>query len=565
MAVGGLDRYEAMRDFERTPEPAGSAPAAGDPHAPLTFVVQKHRASRLHYDLRLEVDGVMPSWPVPRGPAADTAEKRLAVMTEPHPLDYATFEGVIPAGQYGAGEVIVWDRGTYSPDEDGPLVFEDRDEANRRMREGIASGKVSVTLRGHRMKGSWALVKTQQASDSWLLIKHRDDAATGADLAEQFDTSVLSSLTIADLQGGRRPPEVAPPPLLAHEVRGAKRAPLPAWSEPMQASQTRDPFSHPDWLFEPKLDGIRAVATIEGGQVRLTSRRANDLTAGYPALAAALAKQPANTAVFDGEIVAFDERGVPSFERLQQRMNLTNPVEIRQADRDVPAVYFVFDLLYLDGVDLRRAPIEERRRLLERTLMPQPHVQLVEQFDVDGRQAYEAVVALGLEGLVAKKRGSTYTSGARSKTWLKVKQRLTDEFIVVGFTEGQNARSRTFGALHLATRDGSGRLVSVGRVGSGFDDATLRRASPAPRWHGRGRAGGGAAARTTPRPDAGAGRARRGGRVRAGDHGPEPARPVFLRVRDDKPASAVRAVPLVAAPAARRRPRRVTRPPRAPR
>jgi len=540
-----------MRDFDRTPEPAGTAPPdEGDPHTPLTFVVQKHRATRLHYDIRLEVDGVMPSWPVPKGPAAVNGEKRLAVMTEPHPMDYAVFEGVIPKGSYGAGEVIVWDRGTYSPDEHGPLVFEDRAEANRRMREAIASGKVSVTMRGHRMKGSWAFVKTQQSEDSWLLIKHKDEATTGIDLAEAHEDSVLSGLTIADLQGGRKVPPTVAPRLLAHEVKGAKRTPVPKSVEPMQAHQTREPFANAAWVYEPKLDGIRAVAMLSEGAVRLLTRRGNDVTPGYPGIATSLTRQPANSVVFDGEIVAFDDRGAPSFERLQQRMNLTNPGEIRQAEKDVPVVYFVFDLLYLDGVDLRGAPLEERRRLLEQTLMPQGNVHLVDQLEMDGIEAYGAVVALGLEGLVAKKRGSTYTSGTRSQAWLKVKQRSTDEFIVFGFSEGQNARSKTFGALAIATRDAQGNLVSVGRVGSGFDDATLKALRArldgmvidepvvpiAPEWRKD---------LTPVRPELVVeveyAQITSDGNLRA---------PVYLRLRDDKPAGAVRSVPLVAAPLA---------------
>ena len=547
-----------MRDFERTPEPSGGARRSGDggdegdPHAPLTFVIQKHRATRLHYDLRLEVDGVMPSWPVPKGPAAINGERRLAVMTEPHPMDYAVFEGLIPKGEYGAGEVIVWDRGTYSPDEDGPLVFEDRAEANRRMREAIANGKVSVTMRGHRMKGSWALVKTQQSENSWLLIKHKDDATTGLDLAEEFDDSVLTGLTIADLQGGRKVPPVEPPKLLAREVKGAKRAAIPTSIEPMAAQQTREPFSNPAWVYEPKLDGIRAIATVrtgeDGASVSLVTRRGNDVTPQYPGVTTSLGRQPANSAVFDGEIVAFDDRGVPSFEQLQQRMNLTNAVEIRQAEKDVPVVYFVFDLLYLDGIDLRGAPLEERRRLLEQALMPQPNVHLVDQLDMDGVDAYDAVIGLGLEGLVAKKRGSTYTSGARSAAWVKVKQRLTDEFIVVGYTKGLNARESTFGALAIATRDVEGNLVSVGRVGSGFDDATLKRLrkrldgmvvdEPALELSRELRKD-----LTPVRPELVVEveytQITSDGNLRA---------PVYLRLRDDKPAGAVRSVPLVAAP-----------------
>lgn len=470
-----LARYQAMRDFQQTAEPAGETTVdLGPPDQPLTFVVQKHRATRLHYDLRLEVDGVMPSWPIPRGPSADPADKRLAVMTEPHPLDYATFEGIIPRGQYGAGEVIVWDRGTYSPDETGSLVFEDRAEANRQMREQIAAGKVSVTLRGHRMKGSWTLVKTKQTPDSWLAIKHKDDAATGVDLASAFDDSVLCGLTITDLQAGARLPQRDIDPLLAADLAGAKRAPFLEGVVPMAATQTSQPFDRAGWIFEPKIDGVRVLITLRDGKVRLTSRRGLDMTAQYPALVASLEKQPANTLILDGEIAALDEHGVPSFERLQQRINLTDPTEIRSFDRSLPVVCYVFDILYVDGVDVRRVPLLARKRLLQRTLMPTPWVHLVEHTETYGVRAYEGATAIGLEGLVAKRADSRYESGTRSSAWMKVKSRLTNEFVVTGYTPGLNSRSSTFGALVIATREDGGRLVGVGRVGSGFTEATLK-------------------------------------------------------------------------------------------
>ncbi len=468
-----------MRDFEATPEPSGGAGAGtsvdlGPQDQPLTFVIQKHRATRLHYDLRLEIDGVMPSWPIPRGPSADTSDRRLAVMTEPHPMDYATFEGVIGRGQYGAGEVIVWDRGTYSPDELGTLHFEDRAEANRQMREQIANGKVSVTFRGNRMKGSWALVKTNQAPDSWLALKHKDDAATGVDLAEVFQDSVICGLTIADLQAGRLVPAREIEPLLAADLPGAVRAPYLEGIEPMAATQTAKPFDRAGWIFEPKIDGVRALITIRDGQVRLTSRRGLDMTAQYPALVASLAKQPANTLILDGEIAALDAQGVPSFELLQQRINLSDATEIKAFDRSLPVVCYVFDILYVDGVDVRRVPLLARKRLLQRTLMPTPRVHLVEHSESEGVRAYEGAVAIGLEGLVAKRADSRYESGTRSQAWTKVKSRLTNEFVVTGYTPGLNSRSSTFGALVIATRDDDGRLVSVGRVGSGFTEVLLK-------------------------------------------------------------------------------------------
>ncbi len=471
-----LGAYGAMRDFSRTPEPS---PADAEPgEGPLTFVVQKHRATRLHYDVRLEVDGVLKSWPVPKGPSLDPAEKRLAVMTEDHPLDYATFEGLIPKGEYGAGEVIVWDRGTYSPDEEGVLAFGDRHEANARMRQAIADGKVSVTLRGHKLKGSWTLVKTAQSENSWLMIKHRDEAANATREIVDEDASVLTGLTIADLQAGRLPQrDVVAPPLDHALLPGAVRnAPFPAALEPMQATPVDRPFSDDRWLFEPKLDGVRALALLHDGRVTLRSRRGLDMSAQYPSLVAALGRQPAHSLVLDGEIVALGENGLPSFERLQQRMNLANAVEIQQAERDVPVYYYAFDLLYLDGIDLQKSPLDERKRVLQLTLMPTTRIQRVDHFHADGVVAYRAAVDVGLEGLVAKRRDSRYEAGRRSKSWLKVKARQSDDFVVVGYSAGQGSRVHTFGALAIATRDApGGPLVHAGRVGSGFDDRGIAR------------------------------------------------------------------------------------------
>ena len=470
-----LGQYQELRDFGRTPEPEGFRNARDD-NAPLTFLVQKHRATALHYDLRLEVDGVLKSWPVPRGPSPDHSEKRLAVMTEDHPFDYGTFEGIIPAAEYGGGEVIVWDRGTYSPDEGGELSFHDRDEANRRMNEEIEVGKISVHLRGEKLKGSWTLVKTTQSEKSWLLIKHRDEAETpGVDLTT-LDASVISGLTITDLQAGRRPPEDIDPPILVPlDLPGAKAAKKPPKSlVPMQAVLWKQPFEDAKWLFEPKLDGVRALAWIVDGEVTLRSRREIDMTLQYPALADSLSHQPAHTLLLDGEIAAMDDNGVPSFERLQQRLDLQNPVEIARADRETPVVFYVFDILHVDGVDLRRVPLEERKRILQRMLLPTPFVQYLDHFEADGITAYNGAVHVGLEGVVAKRRDSPYDAGKRSQRWRKVKARQTDDFVVGGFTEGERSRASTFGALSLGVYDAGDALHPVGGVGSGFTDALLK-------------------------------------------------------------------------------------------
>ena len=479
-----LGDYAGKRDFGRTSEPAAVIP---EPSAgPLTFVVQRHAASRLHYDLRLELGGVLLSWAIPRGPSADAGKRRLAARVEDHPLDYAGFEGVIPAGEYGAGEVVVWDRGTYSPDEDGRISFHDRDEAERRTRAALAGGKLSLRLRGHRMKGSWALVRTgrDRGEEGWLLLKHRDEAS-GADLGARLD-SVISGLSVERLKAGHRPDAgLRPPPLRPSELAGARALParVGAEREPMLATAGAHAFSRRGWLFEPKLDGVRALARLERGEggalgATLTSRRGHDLSAGYPLLAGELAAQPLAGAVLDGEIVATDEAGRPSFERLQRRINLTDAGEIRRAAAETPVRYYVFDLLELEGYDLARVALAERVRMLSLVISPTSRIRLVERIDGDGIAAYRAAVDLGFEGIVAKRADSPYEPGRRSASWVKVKARSSEEFVICGYVEGKGSRARTLGALvlaeHRAPAPGAAReLRYVGRVGSGLREAQL--------------------------------------------------------------------------------------------
>ncbi len=463
-----LDQYREKRDFAATPEPPDAVPEGRA--GPLTFVVQKHDATRLHYDVRLEVGGVMKSWAVPRGPSSDPSVRRHAVMTEDHPIAYSAFEGVIPKGQYGAGQVIVWDAGTYAPEHERVYDFSSREEADAAMEAAIAAGKISVQMRGRKLKGSWSLVKT---SSDWLLLKHDDPVADPDQDLTALDRSVVSNLSLDDIRAGRLPRHrKAPSDYTPHALDGSRPAPLPGALTPMMAS-TRDPFSHPDWLFEPKLDGIRAVVHVSKGEARLTSRRGTDLTATYPGLAAALAAQPVAEVVFDGEIVAFDERGVPSFELLQQRMNLAGELDIASAEARVPVSYMAFDLLHLDGFDLTGVALEERKEALARALLPVGPVALVEHFQAEGKDAYEGAVALGLEGVVAKRRGSRYLPGKRTDSWAKIKARHTAEFVVAGFTPGEGLREPTFGALILAAADPDGALVYRGRAGGGFTDAML--------------------------------------------------------------------------------------------
>ncbi|HEU4759728.1 MAG TPA: non-homologous end-joining DNA ligase, partial [Dehalococcoidia bacterium] len=484
-----LEQYRKKRDFSRTAEPRPSTsvprPPGGeeDRAGPLTFVIQKHAARQLHYDFRLELDGVLKSWSVPKGPSLDPKEKRLAVMVEDHPLDYASFEGVIPRGEYGAGQVIVWDSGTYSPDEEAPpagkrgrLSFHDRAEAEERMRRALAQGKLSVFLRGRKLQGSWALVKMQRGEKDWLLIKHQDGFARGDYDVLGEDRSVLSDLTVEDLKAGRLPDRTQRPAAAALKpdaLAGARKAPFPKALSPMLATLTEGPFSDPAWLFEPKLDGVRCVALIREGKVTLLSRHGLDATRQYPSLTTDLARQLEPQLVLDGEIVALDEAGRPSFQVLQQRLNLTREADIRRAEAQVPVLYYVFDLLYLDGYDLCAVPLAQRKTLLAQALLLTNLVRPLDHFDEDGEAAYEAAVGHGLEGVVAKRRDSPYEPGRRSRHWLKVKATVSDEFVVGGYSRGQGGRSDTFGALLLGQYDGAGRLVYVGNVGTGFDEPAL--------------------------------------------------------------------------------------------
>ena len=464
-----LERYREKRDFNRTREPGPEADGL-PPAKSLRFVVQKHAARRLHYDFRLEWDGVLQSWAVPKGPSLDPREKRLAVHVEAHPLEYARFEGVIADGNYGAGEVIVWDAGIYSPDGHGRLSFGNRDEAEARMREDLERGKLSFTLRGRKLRGSWTLVKTKRATGEWLLIKHQDRFAEAEREVLAEERSVQSGRTLEELKNGRLPEPGEAVDADALLARG-RAAPFPTTLEPMLARVADRPFTHPDWLFEPKLDGFRIVAFVEQGRVRLRSRGGLDYTEPFAAVAADLAEQPGEEMVLDGEVVALDERGLPDFGLLQRYAK----AEERLADpltAATPLVYYPFDLLYLDGVDLTRLPLVARKAVLQQALAPTGHVRPVEYVEGDGTSFLRAVSELGLEGMVAKMRDGRYEPGRRSSSWLKVKVQTEEEFVVCGYTQGGGARAESFGALLLATHDGP-HLRYAGRVGTGFDQRTL--------------------------------------------------------------------------------------------
>lgn len=426
--------------------------------------MQQHSARRLHYDLRLECEGVLKSWAVPKGPSLDPSEKRLALQTEDHPYDYASFEGVIPPGQYGAGEVIVWDCGVFSPDEGGTW-FHDREEAERRVAEGLVKGKLSIQLRGHKLKGSFALVRTRDAKQ-WLLLKHKDRFADATEVTAR-DRSVLSGAAVQELK-------VVPAHRIAAArlVAGGKAEPMPARLEPMHAQAADAPFNRPGWVWEPKLDGYRALAFIDSKGVKLRSRRGLDLAAAFPRLCEELggAAQPAM--VLDGEIVACDAGGRPSFNALQSRVQRRSPHDIAAAERETPAAFVCFDLLHFAGIDLRDAAYADRRRYLAQCLMPSQRVQLVHASE-DGIALHEAAVAAGFEGVVGKRMDSRYEPGRRSGAWLKVKPTKSADFVIGGYTRGKGSRA-ALGALIVGYWS-KGRLHYASHVGTGFDERGLAR------------------------------------------------------------------------------------------
>ena len=451
MAKEKLAEYSAKRHFDATPEPAPRAPR--ERRGPLVFVIQQHAARRMHYDLRLECDGVLKSWAVPKGPSLDPSDKRLAAQTEDHPFEYATFEGVIPAGQYGAGEMIVWDCGVYTPDEGNEYWFHDHAEAERRVAESLANGKLGFFLRGEKVKGSFALVRMADKKN-WLLIKHKDRFVSKAD-PTALTRSVLSGATLDEVNAA--PLERLPMDRLVPSGGPEK---LPASLAPMHAELAEVAFDDPDWMWEPKLDGYRALAFVSEQGVTLKSRRGLEL-GSFPRLEADLARQAVNAMVIDGELVAFDAQGKPSFNAMQN------------VQASTPVVFYCFDLLHFAGLNLRKARYEDRRRWLAQCLLPSPLVQLVHA-SADGRALLKAALDSGLEGIVGKHKRSTYESGKRSSSWVKVKSTQSGDFIVGGYTRGKGSRS-PLGALLVGYRE-AGKLHYASHVGSGFDDATLAEA-----------------------------------------------------------------------------------------
>ena len=445
-----LSAYRAKRSLDATPEPGG---VVGTLPGRL-FVVHKHAASHLHYDLRLEMDGVLRSWAVPKGPSRNQADKRLAVLVEDHPIEYGNFEGKIPEGNYGAGAVIVWDRGMWVPIED--------------IAKGFEKGKLLFELRGYKLKGKWTLVKIKKGVKEWLLIKERDSQAVAANGEVFPQGSVLSGMTVEDLKAGANPAAA-----LSDELKesGAPRRRVRAQDVELMLAESRDkPFTKPGWLFELKLDGFRFLASLEKGEGKLTTRNGHDLTAAFPEIARSLTALPYDDLVLDGELVVPDDAGRPSFQRLQERARFTRATDIGRASVEQPASLFLFDFLAAQGCDARPLPLVERKKLLRRVVPEVGPLRYLEHFETTGEAVYAQVTKMGLEGVVAKKMDAPYRAG-RSSNWIKIRAERTDDFVVVGYTRPKGSRTG-FGALHLGMYD-RGALAYVGRVGTGFDTLEL--------------------------------------------------------------------------------------------
>jgi bifunctional non-homologous end joining protein LigD len=484
-----LEEYRRKRRFDRTPEPLGepesgkAAPAektasAGKrtrlpkPKLPQlevrpgaehgdTFVVQKHRATRLHYDFRLAIDGALKSWAVPKGPSQSHTDKRLAVMTEDHPLDYANFEGKIPEGNYGAGTVMVWDRGTF------------RVEGQLEALKQLEKGEIKFHLKGEKLRGSFVLVKLKKSEkgNEWLMIKHKDAAEDSKWNIDEHDGSALTGRTLEEIKE-ELPPKHPLVPINPVELHEAFKAAMPSRLEPMLSTLADHAFSDPNWLFEVKWDGVRALAWIADGAVTLRSRTGADITARYPELASLPDAFAARQVVLDGEIVALDSQGRSDFERLQERMHVRAPDE--RLLSQIPVVYYIFDLLYCDGYDLRKAPLIGRKQLLQRLLHASGKFRYSDHQVEHGKELFELAKESGLEGIVAKRVDSPYVS-ERSTNWVKLKVTQTLDAVVGGWTAPRTA-AIPFGSLLLGLYEGK-KLRFIGHVGSGFDAKKLQELS----------------------------------------------------------------------------------------
>ena len=458
-----LKEYSRKRSFDKTPEPkpAPAAPAASPGNY---FCVQRHDATRLHYDFRLEVDGTLKSWAVPKGPSLEPLAKHLAMHVEDHPLDYGGFEGNIPKGEYGGGSVMLWDRGSYELLGDGPAPAQ------------IERGDFKFRLHGEKLRGEFALVlmRGRGKGNEWLLIKKKDAEAQPGWNIEDHARSVLTGRTQQEIAENLPPPQPPTPnPQSRSFPTGAVKAPMPQSVPPMLATLATHPPSGDSWLFEVKWDGVRALCFIGGDQgdndLRILSRSGKRCDRQYPELSVLPRQVKASQAILDGEIAVLDDKGRASFSLIQPRISVTDANSVAHLSRSAPVNLFLFDLLYLDGYDLRAAPLEERKRLLSEIVVPSDRIHVSDFFTVDGAAMLEAARANGLEGIVAKARGSKY-EGRRSRDWIKVKVVTSDDFVIGGFTHGERDY---FSSLVLGLYDGE-KLTHAGQVGTGFNERSLK-------------------------------------------------------------------------------------------
>ena len=522
-----LEEYKRKRRFEETPEP----PPKVEKKSGHRFVVQKHRATRLHYDFRLEMEGVLKSWAIPKGPSLDPADKRLAMQVEDHPVSYFDFEGTIPEGNYGAGTVMVWDVGTWEPLSPQPVKGKYVAGTDAEAAAMLQKGDLKLRLHGQKLNGDFALIHIKgrrpgSKGTEWLLIKKHDEYAVEGYDIDQYDKSALSKRSMAEIAGdaGSAQWTSSPPatrgkvkaPWLAETLAkvekkklsaasaekktsktasrrvassstvakqassesgtiqtlpGAVRKSMPSAIHPMLATSVEDPFDDPEWLFEIKWDGYRAVSFLQDGKVRLVSRNQNELTGEFPELHELSKLIKAKNAVLDGEVVALDEQGRASFSLMQQRTGIRKGGRRVGARRELQIVYYVFDLLYLDGYDLRHVALEQRKQVLSQIVAPSDLVRYSDHFP-HGLALFEVAKKKGLEGILAKKRLSHYEE-RRSREWLKIKVTQTVDCVIGGYTDPEGSR-QYFGSIVLGLYDKKGRLIHVGQAGTGFNQAMLK-------------------------------------------------------------------------------------------
>ena len=445
--MSALTQYRRKRDFRATPEPKGRREKSGRP----IFVVQRHAASRLHFDFRLEINGALASWAVPKGPPEQRGEKRLAIHVEDHPLDYANFEGEIPKGNYGAGQVQIWDRGTFEVE--GP----------ESAAEQVERGDLKFSLQGQRLRGRFALVKMRnsQRGNEWLLIRKTDPEAGESEAESAAGNRARGAKPRA---GGVRIEAFG-------DLPEAKKVSMPDQVTVELATLADKPFSSPDWLFEIKWDGERALVFIRDGDVELRSRSARNITAEYPELRELAKRVNARKAILDGEIVVLDESGRSEFARIQPRFGVLNPP--RSLQEKAPVTYYAFDLLYADGYDLRGVSLEQRKEELRKILSVSEHVRFSDHQVEKGVELFEVAKQQGLEGIIAKRRDSVY-AGRRSPQWLKFKIVRDTDVVIGGFTAPRKTRDH-FGALLMGLWDGRKELEYIGSVGTGFTQGSLDR------------------------------------------------------------------------------------------